>query len=261
MFEKEEFREELLGYFDEFKRVVTTEDNEWVVKGFIDVYKNIYTISIDTKVISKIIELMIFPSILQFASENNYKVLPAQHQNHYPDITFITEDNEKIAVDLKSTYYKNRTSVNGFTLGSFTGYFRNRSSTKNILFPYEEYSAHYVLGVVYRRTEQEVDEYKKYTIDDLRSISSVANDFTFLLQEKWKLATDKPGSGNTKNIGSVKKINELVNGLGPFSTRGEKVFDDYWMNYLTNDMARMLDSTPPYTNLREYDLWVQNLKD
>ena len=72
MFEKEEFREELLGYFDEFKRVVTTEDNEWVVKGFIEIYKNIYTISIDTKVISKIIELMIFPSILQFASENNY---------------------------------------------------------------------------------------------------------------------------------------------------------------------------------------------
>lgn len=60
MIDKENFRNELLGYFDEFKKVVTTEDNEWVIKGFIDIYKNIYTISLDTKVISKIIELMIF---------------------------------------------------------------------------------------------------------------------------------------------------------------------------------------------------------
>lgn len=260
MFQKEEFRKDLLGYFDEFKKVITTEDNEWVVKGFIDIYKNIYTISLDTKVISKIIELILFPSILKFASEHNYKVLPAQHQNHYPDITLITEDDEKIAVDLKSTYYKNKNSVNGFTLGSFTGYFRNRTSTKNILFPYNDYSAHFVLGVIYRRSKQEVNEYKKYTIDDLDSITSVANDFTFLLQEKWKLATDKPGSGNTKNIGSVKNIDKLINGKGSFSNRSEEVFDNYWMNYYTKDMARAIDSKPPYTNLQEYDEWVRNIK-
>lgn len=260
MINKEEFRNELLGYFDEFKDVITTENNEWVVKGFIDVYKNIYTISLDTKVISKIIELMLFPSVLEFASEHNYKVLPAEHQNHYPDITFITENNEKIAVDLKSTYFKNKNSVNGFTLGSFTGYFRNRYSNKNILFPYNEYSAHYVLGVIYRRTDDEVDECKKYTIDDLKSIASVANDFTFLLQEKWKLGTDKPGSGNTKNIGSVKKVDELINGKGPFAKRGENIFDKYWMNYLTKDMAKAIDSDQPYRNLKEFDKWVNSLR-
>ena len=254
MLEKEEFRKDVLSYFKEFKKIVTTDNNEWVVKGFIDIYKNIYTISLDTKVISKIIELMIFPSLLKFASEHNYKVLPAEHQNHYPDITFISEDNKKIAVDLKSTYYKNKNSVNGFTLGSFTGYFRDRESTKNILFPYNEYSAHFVLGVVYRRTEQKVDEYKQYTVDDLKSIVSVANDFTFLFQEKWRIATDKPGSGNTKNIGSVKKINELVNGKGTFSD-----LDNYWMNYNTKDMARAIDSKPPFTNLEEYKVWVKNI--
>lgn len=259
MLEKEEFRKDVLSYFKEFKKIVTTDNNEWVVKGFIDIYKNIYTISLDTKVISKIIELMIFPSLLKFASEHNYKVLPAEHQNHYPDITFISEDNKKIAVDLKSTYYKNKNSVNGFTLGSFTGYFRDRESTKNILFPYNEYSAHFVLGVVYRRTEQKVDEYKQYTVDDLKSIVSVANDFTFLFQEKWRIATDKPGSGNTKNIGSVKKINELVNGKGTFSDLGEDVFDNYWMNYNTKDMARAIDSKPPFTNLEEYKVWVKNI--
>jgi len=61
--DKEEFRDDLLKYFDEFKEVIATEDDKWIVKGFIDVYKNIYTISIDTKVISKIIELMLFPVI------------------------------------------------------------------------------------------------------------------------------------------------------------------------------------------------------
>ena len=259
MLEKEEFRKDVLSYFKEFKKIVTTDNNEWVVKGFIDIYKNIYTISLDTKVISKIIELMIFPSLLKFASEHNYKVLPAEHQNHYPDITFISEDNKKIAVDLKSTYYKNKNSVNGFTLGSFTGYFRDRESTKNILFPYNEYSAHFVLGVVYRRTEQKVDEYKQYTVDDLKSIVSVANDFTFLFQEKWRIATDKPGSGNTKNIGSVKKINDWVTGKGTFSDLGEDVFDNYWMNYNTKDMARAIDSKPPFTNLEEYKVWVKNI--
>lgn len=96
MFEKENFRNRFLDYFEEFKKVVTTDDNEWVVKGFIDIYKNIYTISLDTKVISKIIELMLFPTVLKFASEYNYKVLPTKYQNYYPDMTFITENNEKL---------------------------------------------------------------------------------------------------------------------------------------------------------------------
>ncbi|MBN1874856.1 MAG: hypothetical protein JXA33_11555 [Anaerolineae bacterium] len=32
-------------------------------------------------------------------------------------------------------------------------------------------------------------------------------------------------------------------------------FDDYWMNYLTHDMARAIDSTVPYHNLVEYLQW------
>ncbi len=48
----EDFREQLLKYFKEFKRTLATDNGDWVIKGFIDVYKNIYTISIETKVIS-----------------------------------------------------------------------------------------------------------------------------------------------------------------------------------------------------------------
>ncbi|MBI4461344.1 MAG: hypothetical protein HY653_00415, partial [Acidobacteria bacterium] len=50
--------------------VVSTPKGDWVVKGFIDIAKNIYTISADTKVISKITELLLFPSISKFAQAN-----------------------------------------------------------------------------------------------------------------------------------------------------------------------------------------------
>lgn len=254
--DKEKFRNELLEYLNQFKDAVATDDDEWVVKGFIDVYKNVYTISLDTKVISKIIELMIFPIILKFASEHNYEVLSSEYQNHYPDITFVTENDEKIAVDIKSSYIKNKENVNGFTLGAFTVYFRDRQSTKNILCPYSDYSAHFVLGIIYERTSEEVDEYKSYTVYDLDDIISVAKNFRFLIQEKWKIASDKPGSGNTKNIGSIKNIDDLINGNGPFTKYGEHVFDTYWMNYMTNDMARANDSVIPYKNLNEYLVWA-----
>ena len=130
----ENFRQELTEFFDKFQKAIADDDGEWVVKGFIDIYKNIYTISVDTKVASKIIELMIFPVLADFSQKHGYEMVLSEHQNHYPDITFIATDGTKIALDLKSTYRTNGTRVNGFTLGAFTGYFRQRDSTKNVLF-------------------------------------------------------------------------------------------------------------------------------
>ena len=198
----EDFRESLLTHFDSFARTLATDTGDWVVKGFIDVFQNIYTISIDTKVVSKIIELMLFPILARFAAEHNYRLVLSEYQNHYPDVTFVAADDTKIALDLKSTYRINETTANGFTLGAFTGYFRQRRSNKNITFPYEQYATHFVLGVIYSRNEN-IDEQHVYTLNDLQSIVSVVKDFTFLLQEKWRIAADRPGSGNTKNIGSA----------------------------------------------------------
>lgn len=251
----DDFREKLLAHFDAFTRTLATDSGDWVVKGFIDVYRNIYTISVDTKVVSKIIELMLFPVISQFAAQNNYRMVLSEYQNHYPDVTFIASDETKIALDLKSTYQTGPKTVNGFTLGAFTGYFRQRQSTKNITFPYEQYAAHFVLGVIYSHHDEVIDERRIYTLDELQDIVSVVKDFTFLLQEKWRIAGEKPGSGNTKNIGSVKDIHALVNGNGAFAPYGKEVFDDYWMNYLAQDMARAIDSHVPYTNLKEYWKW------
>jgi len=254
------FREQLSQYLDEFKKVLETPDGDWTVKGFIDIAKNIYTISVDTKVVSKIIELMMFPTIEKFSRESGYEMILSEEQNHYPDVTFIDRAGNKIALDLKSTYRINESQVSGFTLGAFTGYFRIRDRKKNITFPYQEYTKHYILGIIYTQQDGAIDERKIYTIDDLATILSVVKNFDFILQEKYLIAKDRPGSGNTKNIGSCVRIDELRNGAGPFRRYGIEVFDDYWMNYLTPDMARSVDlKQAPYRNLAEY-LKYKNLR-
>lgn len=139
------------------------------------------------------------------------------------------------------------------TLGAFTGYFRDRHSNKNIVFPYEQYVGHFVLGIIYTRKETRPDERRVYKLEELEKITSVVHDFDFFVQEKYKIANCRPGSGNTKNIGSVTKIDDLLHGNGPFANLGEDVFDDYWMYYLTKDMAKGLDlKKRPYKDLEEY---------
>ena len=253
------FREELLKQLEVNIGNLQDKDKAWIVKGFIDIYKNVYTISIDTKVISKIIELMLFPIIARFAQENGLEMILAEHQNHYPDISFLDHsDNSLFALDIKSTYKLSETKVNGFTLGAFTGYFRNRDSTKNITFPYSKYNKHFVLGVIYKKQEAKNDEKKVYSIDQLDSILSVISDFEFILHEKYRLAISRPGSGNTKNIGSTNDIEKLKNGDATFSKLGIEIFDDYWRYYLTKNMSP--DGPPPYCNIKEY-LVYKNLSD
>jgi len=49
---KLEFKKELDKFANTLKKYVSTDNGDWTVKGFIDVLKNIYTISADTKIIS-----------------------------------------------------------------------------------------------------------------------------------------------------------------------------------------------------------------
>ncbi len=259
--EQDNFQKSLLRHTEDFRKILATPSGDWTVKGFIDVAKNIYTISVDTKVVSKIIELMMFPVLQKFAKENNFEMHFCTEQNHYPDVTFITKEKHKIALDLKSTYRKENGDASGFTLGAFTGYFRFRDSNKNITYPYKNYSKHYILGVIYTQQQEAIDENRVYTIDDLEEILSVVKDFDFIVQEKYKIAKDRPGSGNTKNIGSCVKISELKDGTGPFSKLGVKIFDDFWMNYMTVEMSRSAKlRKPPYSNLKEY-LKYRNIKN
>ncbi len=249
----EEFLGKLQKALTTFEKAISTDEKQWIIKGFIDIYKNIYTISIDTKIVSKVLELLLFPLLKRFGTDNGLELELCPQQNFYPDITFIDRENNKLfAVDIKTTYRVDDKNVNGMTLGAFTGYFRNRNSKKNIAFPYCQYSGHFVLGVIYSQSTDAIDERKKYSLDDLQKIPSVIHDFQFFAQPKYKIATGRPGSGNTKNIGSITKTEELINGRGPFSDLGEDIFDDYWMFYLTVDMAKALEIERPYTNLKQY---------
>lgn len=254
---KQEFFQALTQFVTSLDVHASTEDGQWRIKGFIDVCRNIYTISSDTKIISKILEIHLFPRILSFAEETGYRVVLAEHQNYYPDISFVHTDNEdiKYAVDFKTTYRlpKYPEFCNGFTLGSHGEYFVNRESTKNIQFPYGQYQGHFCLGIIYsRQMETEVDETRTYKLDELHSISSVIKDFKFFVAEKWKIASDKSGSGNTANIGSINKIDDIISGRGMFSNLGEDWFDDYWMNYGKITITEDSGNTKQIRNLNDF---------
>jgi len=250
---REQFLKKLQAHAATFEKAVATNEGEWIIKGFIDVYRRIYTISVDTKIVSKVLELLLFPMFVEFAKTHGLKIDLCPQQNFYPDLTFTHEaSGHKFAVDIKSTYRISDTEVNGMTLGAFTGYFRKRDSNKNTLFPYSQYTGHFVLGVIYSKCDDAADERKQFTLDDLSKIPSVIKDFQFFAQPKYRIASWRPGSGNTKNIGSVTKIEQLIKGTGPFTSLGEEVYDDYWMFYLTRDMAQALSLERPYTDLKSY---------
>ena len=250
---REQFLKKLQAHAATFAKAVATNEGEWIIKGFIDVYRRIYTISVDTKIVSKVLELLLFPMFVKFAKTHGLKIELCPQQNFYPDLTFTHEaSGRKFAVDIKSTYRTSDTEVNGMTLGAFTGYFRKRDSNKNTLFPYSQYAGHFVLGVIYSKCDDVADERKQFTLDDLPKIPSVVKNFQFFAQPKYRIASSRPGSGNTKNIGSVTRIEHLLKGAGPFASLGEEVYDDYWMFYLTRDMAQALSLERPYTNLKTY---------
>ncbi|WP_426710628.1 type II restriction endonuclease [Cetobacterium sp. SF1] len=262
-----------------------------ILTGFVDSLGNLYPITLDTKVLSKVVEFIFLPVIKKFCDQYNYTLQEPQHQNHYPDLTFIDNfTNKKYAVDIKTTYritekkfnferteyilkknkstyivlrkndedeleniisgdivsYSvqhapnsfsskiqatlntliNENAVNGMTLGAYTGYFKNRESYKNILYPYSEYDGHYVLGMIYSR--EELDDIEIKNISEYKTINSPIYDIKMFFIEKFKIASTSPGSGNTKNIGSIKKENALINGDGPFQTIEE--FDSFWLS-------------------------------
>ncbi|MEP7287956.1 MAG: type II restriction endonuclease [Chloroflexota bacterium] len=266
-----DFIKTLQGEVQNFTQDLSTEEGYWIVKGFIDVYKRIYAMPSDTKVVSKVLELFLIPKLVQFGVQHGYSFALAAEQNFYPDISFISESNphEMYAIDIKSTYRIDSENVNGMTLGAFTGYFRDRLSRKNTQFPYSAYKAHLVLGVIYSRYDAlslsdgtiNPKETNTYSLEQLDQIKSVIRDFVFFIQPKYRIASARPGSGNTRNIGSVTRIQQLLDGAGPFAALGEAVYDDYWMNYLNADMARKIESTPRYNNLQTYTIYKQQSID
>jgi hypothetical protein len=221
---------------------------DWYVKGIIDSKGKLYTISDDTKLISKVFELISIPVITKAVEPYIRSWEIEERQTVYPDLTLILDNPtpNKIAIDIKSTYRK---GVNaGFTLGSYTAYIRH-PFTKNIRYPYTEYLAHWIVGFIYDRVPGVKPE-----VVDISSIDEIIapiKNIEVIVWQKWQIASDRPGSGDTANIGSVRSLEELRKGQGIFTQFGDKgkdIFEDYWRNF---------DWHPPrkYTNLNGYLAW------
>ena len=254
---KNEFKNQLKNFVQGITKNLHSENGQWHVKGFIDTFKNIYTLSSDTKIISKVLEIHLFPEILKFAQMYGYDIVLAEHQNHYPDISFVKSNNKSVrfAVDFKTTYrnLKKPHLCNGFTLGSHGKYFQDRTSTKNIRFPYGTYKGHFCLGIIYDREKgSNLGEKNVYGLDELQSITSVVKNFQSFVAEKWIIASDKSGSGNTANIGSISKFDDIINERGMFSKLGENWFDDYWMNFNKIIIPDVQGGTKKINNLKDF---------
>ena len=107
-----------------------------------------------------------------------------------------------------------------------------RNGTKNIMFPYNQYAKHYIIGFIYTRNE-EATEGQIFQLEQIRQVPVPYKDVKVFVQEKYKISGEKPGSGNTENIGSYRTNNMdyLVNGSGPFAALGLSVFEQYWSGY------------------------------
>ena len=84
----DDFLAHLQAHSATFAKAVATNEGDWIIKGFIDIYRQIYTVSVDTKIVSKVLELLLFPMFVDFAKSTHLTSSSVPQQNFYPDLTF-----------------------------------------------------------------------------------------------------------------------------------------------------------------------------
>ena len=114
-----------------------------------------YPLGNDSKIVSKIYEIIIIDKLKGLLEAQDYKYIENDIQNKYPDFIIISKIQEEkfYAVDIKSSYMKTKTEINGFTLGTYKGYFKNRDSMVSIVKPYNHFIKHFCICVIYSPTE------------------------------------------------------------------------------------------------------------
>lgn len=195
-------------------------------------------------------ETLCAPLVREIAEENGYSV-EASGQTIYPDFTLIPPSNDglKIAVDVKTTYRRSDTGKFRYTLGSYTSFLLDPNATKNIKYPYKQYSDHWIVGFLYSRREGV--SAKVYFNSSEAEAACPYNDVDFFLQEKYKITGLTPASGNTTNIGSfpTNNINDLRAGRGPFAELGKEACDEYWRHF------PKIRSGRAYSTIEEFLKW------
>ena len=221
---------------------------EWYIKGILDSRQRIYTLSDDTKLISKVFELISIPIITKAVEPYIQSWETEERQTVYPDLNLILAGSppNKMAIDIKSTYRKGTAAT--FTLGSYTAYIRH-PFTKNIRYHYNEYIEHWIVGFIYDRVPNVKAEI--VSLDLLDKIVAPIKNIEVIIWPKWQIASDRPGSGDTANIGSVRSLEALRKGEGTFTqfgVHGKDMFEDYWRNFDWKTPRK-------YTNLADYLTW------
>ena len=198
-------------------------ENGYGVCGIIDRRGRIYPLGSDTKVLSTLFENIARQAVASYANRQGLTLFDADKQNYYPDFTLAEgeDDHRKIAIDVKTTYKIAPASRFSYTLGSYTSFLRN--GDKNIMFPYDEYAEHWIIGFVYRRIEVDpIAANRVYTPAIRDAIPVPFTCVEVFMQEKWRIAGDKAGSGNTANIGSINgALSDFQQGNGVFQSESE----------------------------------------
>ena len=224
--------------------------NGYSLCGVVDRRARVYPLGSDTKVISTLFEIVTRQAVATYAESMGLRLVEPTKQNHYPDFTLMNheEDSEKIALDVKTTYRKEGQSRFSYTLGSHTSYIHPETEGKNIVFPYSQYREHWVIGFVYKRAEgKKAAGSRVYSFDTLEQIPVPFHDVEVFMQEKWRIAGDKTGSGNTANIGSIGgTISDFSAGNGVFDSEAE--FLEYWRGYKRTERERRSS----YSNIQEF---------
>lgn len=224
--------------------------NGYSLCGVVDRRARVYPLGSDTKVISALFEIVARQAVASYAERARLQLVEPTKQNHYPDFSLMRgeDDREKIALDVKTTYRRNGQSRFGYTLGSYTSYIRPETEGKNIVFPYSQYSQHWIIGFVYNRAEGKRGTGDRiYSFDTLRQIPVPFDDVEVFMQEKWRIAGDRAGSGNTANIGSIYgTMEDFSAGNGVFASEAE--FLEYWRGYKRTSLERQ----SAYSNIHEF---------
>jgi len=238
-----------------FEKKLAERTSDYKICGLISTEGNIYPLGSDTKVLGAVFEVFTRPMILEIAKENSLEIVEAIVQNYYPDFTLMDngEDNRKIAIDVKTTYIENDNDSFSFTLGGYTSFIRG-TGTKNIVFPFNEYAEHWIIGYVYKRlARKKAADYGVFTTDQLDAITPPYEDVQAFVQEKWKISSDRAGSGNTTNVGSTSgRINDFRIGNTPFES--EEEFLEYWRNYERTATLRQ----GKFKNINEFRTWKKS---
>lgn len=221
------------------------------VYGIVDTKNRIHTLGTDSKIIGRVFEILMQPVLEEIAAAHGLILETPQSQTDYPDFVMMTDKDskEKIAIDIKTTYVKKPNSSIKFALGSYTSYLR--TNKKNIQYVYTDYAKHYVIGVVYQRNAQ-AQESLVYDNAETGKIEIPYKNVRYFIQEKYKIAGENTGSGNTESIGSFRAgtIEELREGKGPFAELGKDIFELYWMYY-----PKYRNKEKAYTTLEEFRAW------